>query len=726
MVQNAADVIALCDGGGVITYASPSAERVLGLRPADVIGTRLFDYLHPDDIGGAVDGFIQITAQPGPREVSAVRVHHADGSWRRVDAIVTNLLDDDSVSAVVINARDVTARWLADALLAGQARVLALVTENAPFVDVLDSLVAVIEDLLDDVRCAFLLVHPNEPLLTWSTGVNVPDDVRERLAPVRIDAEAAASGRAAFTGGVEIASDLAVDPRCEEIRAAAGLHGLRSVWAVPIVMPAGRVAGTCTVLSKEVGPPTARSLDVVKRCCDLAGLALARAHAREELTRQALHDHLTDLPNRTLFLDRLGQALARLNRSQTTLAVLFLDLDRFKVVNDSLGHHAGDRLLWAVADRLRGVLRPGDTAARLGGDEFTLLCEGLHSAAEAAMIAERVAEAIRRPFQVGATEVVISTSVGIAMASGPDNQPEALLRDADAAMYRAKERGKARYELFDDDMRRRAVERLDTENALRRALERDELQLAYQPDIDLRTGRITGVEALLRWHHPDRGIVLPTAFIGLAEETGLIVPIGAWVLEEACRKAAAWWNLVDPGDDDEEGHWTPKLTMRVNISARQLSHSGLSELVARALERTGAPPAALCLEITESALMDDAESAARTLDELRSLGVRIAIDDFGTGYSSLSYLKRFPVDALKVDQSFISGLGDDPEDSAIVQAVINLAHSLGLDAVAEGVETTDQVIVLRELGCDGAQGFHFSPARDPLIVERLLRTDQRY
>jgi diguanylate cyclase (GGDEF)-like protein len=381
------------------------------------------------------------------------------------------------------------------------------------------------------------------------------------------------------------------------------------------------------------------------------------------------------------------------------VAVLLADLDRFKVVNDSLGHTAGDRLLVAVANRILGSLQPGEVTARFGGDEFAVLSEGAGGPEGAEAIAARLHDALLAPFVLDGREVHVSASIGIAQPRLGNDPPEALLRDADTAMYRAKAQGPSRSELFDDAMRLRALDRLDTEDALRRAVATGQLRVMYQPIISLADERVTGVEALVRWAHPSRGLLPPADFIGVAEETGLIVPLGAWVLEEACLQSREW-----------------PVEVAVNISGTQLSQPDLASMVESVLGRTGASPASLCLEITESVLMEDAEPAIGTLDALKGLGVRIAIDDFGTGYSSLHYLKRYPIDVLKVDRSFVAGLGVDDEDSAIVSAVISMAHALGLEAVAEGVTSAAQLAELRVRGCDQAQGFYFAT---PLPAQRL-------
>ncbi|HST61489.1 MAG TPA: EAL domain-containing protein [Longimicrobium sp.] len=418
--------------------------------------------------------------------------------------------------------------------------------------------------------------------------------------------------------------------------------------------------------------------------------------AEELLLHHALHDVLTGLPNRSLLIDRLNIALRRTARSGGSVGVLFMDLDGFKVVNDSLGHATGDRLLDAVARRLEGCLRPSDTVARMGGDEFTVLLEDLRDAAEARAVAERVHEALREAFVLDGRPVFTTASVGIAVGAAGAT-PESLLRDADTAMYRAKSQGRARCEVFDPTMHTTALARLQLETDLRGAVERDEFELAYQPLVLLADGRVAGFEALVRWRHPERGLLQPSEFITVAEETGVIVPLGRWVLREACRQMRAW--------NDRYG---VTLSVNVNLSPRQFLDGGLAREVAAALGDTKLPAGLLKLEITEGLLMGDAGPVATTLDDLKALGVELCIDDFGTGYSSLSYLHRFPIDTLKIDRSFVSRLSADGGSDQIVRTILVLAQTLNMRAVAEGVETAEQADQLRAMGCEFAQGFRFS------------------
>ncbi|HEX8181488.1 MAG TPA: EAL domain-containing protein [Pyrinomonadaceae bacterium] len=421
-------------------------------------------------------------------------------------------------------------------------------------------------------------------------------------------------------------------------------------------------------------------------------------HSREHFRHAAFHDALTGLPNRTLLLDHLKLAIERARRRADHLfAVLFIDLDRFKNINDSLGHSTGDRLLIALARRLEGCLRPMDTVARLGGDEFAILLDGLEDARAAISVAERIQNELMQSFNLNGHEVYTTASIGIALSATGYEQPENVLRDADTAMYRAKENGKARHELFDTVMHARAVALLKLENDLRRAVERSEFVVYYQPVVSLETGEIKGFEALLRWHHPERGLVAPTEFVSLAEETGLIFEIGRWVLQEACQQLRRLQKLAPRA-----------LTISVNLSSKQFNQPHLIDQIKQALAAAQIAPHCLQLEITESVVMENAETATAMLMQLRALGVQLSIDDFGTGYSSLSYLHRFPVSTLKIDRSFVTRMGAGDENAEIVRTIVTLANNLGMEVIAEGVETEAQLAHLRELNCAYGQGYLFS------------------
>jgi diguanylate cyclase (GGDEF)-like protein/PAS domain S-box-containing protein len=439
-----------------------------------------------------------------------------------------------------------------------------------------------------------------------------------------------------------------------------------------------------------------------------------RTALEEQLTHRAFHDPLTELPNRALLVDRLTHALARASHAQTSVGVVFIDLDDFKAVNDSLGHHVGDQLLVGVANRLRASIRAGDMPARLGGDEFIVLLEHIADASDANVVAARFAEELRPSFSLGGRDLRIGASIGVAIARETGMSAEDLLRHADLAMYAAKARGTRQVVTYDAALDDQPLERLELEADLHGALDRQELRLHYQPIVELATGRFRGLEALIRWDHPTRGLVQPSQFIPLAEQTGLIVPIGRWVLREACRQNKTWSDSLPECN----------LAVSVNLSARQFQHPGLVSDVAAALRESGLSPSRLKLEITESVAMEAGLGTIQTLEALKSLGIHLAIDDFGTGYSSLAYLKRFPVDTLKIDRVFVDGLGTDAQDTAIVRSVIALAQALDLSVVAEGIESGQQLDALRALNCDEGQGYCFAkPQPAQQITELLKRQD---
>nr|MDQ3757682.1 EAL domain-containing protein [Actinomycetota bacterium] len=584
------------------------------------------------------------------------------------------------------------------------------ISHRAPIDGVLDAITQGAADLLGDEVVGLRLVEEEDPdhmVLVSSVGVSPARLGELRRVPITtgVGGRCIVEQRLVMTDDYQH-DDLALAPMVAE--------GVEAAMAAPVHRN-GTVVGSLVVATHEPGRRyTDTEQEVLLAFAEHASLALNDASAIEAMRRafgeavhQATHDALTGLPNRTLVIDRLTHALARARRTPRGLAVLFVDLDRFKVVNDSLGHSVGDEVLVQIADRLQSAVRPGDTVSRLAGDEFVVICEDFNDESDLTSLGERMAQAIARPLHLYGRDTVITASIGIAVAS-PEATAEDLLRDADVAMYRAKERGRSRIELFDQAMRTRMLDRLETEHALRVAIQKGALVMHYQPTVCLTTGRVLSVEALLRWQHADRGLVSPVDFVGLAEDTGLIVPLGRWALVTACEQLAAW-RAAHPELEP--------LQVSVNLSAGQFADPHLVSMVAAALEESGLPSENLWLEITESVLMEEAEATVDTLRALRALGVRMSIDDFGTGYSSLSYLKRFPVDVLKIDRSFVDGLGVDPEDQAIVTAVVSLARALGLGVVAEGVETAEQLDEVRRLGCNSVQGFYLGrpqPADDTL------------
>jgi diguanylate cyclase (GGDEF)-like protein/PAS domain S-box-containing protein len=438
----------------------------------------------------------------------------------------------------------------------------------------------------------------------------------------------------------------------------------------------------------------------------------ARKETEQQLLRDALHDGLTGLPNRVLFTDRLERSIARLARDTNHhFAVLFLDMDRFKVINDSIGHAVGDQLLLEFAHRISACLRPSDTFARLGGDEFTILLEDPKEPYDAVAVANRILQSLKKPFTLEAHEVYVTASIGIAASSTGYSRPQDVLRDADTAMYRAKATGKSRHQIFDTAMHARAMQVLQTENDLRRAIDRNEFELHYQPILQIDPRRIRGFEALLRWRHPQLGLIAPAEFIPIAEETGLIIPIGQWVLLEGCKQAAAWLEMFPEHP----------LDININLSGKQFSQSDLVEQVVGVLRQTKLAANHLILEITESVVMENPETTVAMLLRLKDLGIQLNIDDFGTGYSSLAYLQRFPVDTMKIDRSFVARIGLDPENVEIVRTIVALAHNLNMKVTAEGIETEEQLAQLQQLQCENAQGYFLSRPMDSSAATELLR-----
>ena len=666
LVQHASEFVLVYGANHAITYASPAMGRFIGCDAGELIGTKQHELIHPDDRERFLAGLAELGSSHGQTGRFLGRLRRHDGEYRSLEVIATNLLDNPSVAGVVINARDVTDRLEAEGALRESEERFRSAFEYAPIG------MALADPSGRIVRSNEALAHmlgrqPADVNGLTIRDITHPDDWEDNDDKIH----------RLFAGEIR-------GYRLEKRYLHADGH---AIWVSVSVSAVRDADGVPVYMIGQIEDITERKA------------------IGERLVHQAIHDPLTGLPNRLLFMDRLRDFMTGGNHRQHRLAVLFVDLDHFKVINDSLGHEAGDQLLLAVGHRLRRMLRPTDTVARFGGDEFTILCPDVADAEAVVSLAERVLEEIARPVWLVDGEVFATASIGIACSmQRPDvpETPETLVRDADAAMYRAKELGRRRAEFFDQRLRARTVEHLHIGNDLHRALQRREFELHYQPMLELETGRVSGFEALVRWRHPERGLIGPVEFIGLAEETGLIVPLGAWVLETACAQLAAWQSRqTDPHT----------LSVSANVSPRQLAEPSFPEQIDNVLRNSGIRPGSLWLEITETALMHDTESATSALRALRGLGVHLAVDDFGTGYSSLSHLKRFPIEALKIDQSFISGLARDPEDAAIVTAVVSLAHALGLSSTAEGVETAEQLAELRTLGCELAQGNLFAEPR---------------
>jgi len=674
---------------------SPIATSLLA-RDQTIRGMSAFELIHPDDHALAVESLAHTAAYPGEKYPLDLRFLCPDGSPVLFEVLATGR-DDPAIEDIVFVVKEASKRPESDAFVGDEARVLAKIARGAPLPDTLADVAALVHRFVGFAASIMLLDDAGGALRSIAAA-GLPDAFAEQLDAMVVAEESTTCGMVAHRNQALRCADITADAGwlAHGVRASDVEESFASCWSTPILSSETTSAiGVLSLFAPTGRTPRPDEVRMADLCAGIAGVAIQRGHAETTLTRLAMHDMLTGLPNRALFLDRLGHALLQRPSTRHT-AVMFLDLDRFKVINDALGHEAGDEVLVAVANRLLSVSRRSATVARFGGDEFTILCEDLASPRDAAAVAERLANAFATPLPLAGGEVMMSVSIGVALADGEAVTPGSLLRDADAAMYRAKERGRNRVEFFDDDMRRVALARLELEHALQEAVSRDEFALVYQPEFDLRNGAVVGSEALLRWTHPTRGMVPPSDFIPIAEETGAIRELGAWVITETCRQACRYIEeMVAP----------LPFTMWANLSVVQLLQPGFVTAVEQTMARTGVPRGALGLEITESALMTDENAAVEVLGALRALGIQLAIDDFGTGYSSLAYLKRLPIDVVKIDRSFVETVVDDPRGRAIVHGVVRLAHAVGCRVLAEGVETDEQLAVLREVGCDQGQGF---------------------
>ena len=641
-----------------------------------------------------------MSSQEDPRQVAAFL------------ALISSVLQNerslraDSEQQAHENARLLEALRERQVLLERLTQLQRGIVDRLPVHEVLEAVVEGACELLDCRVGVLWIADPDDP--DHATAVAAMGDEGELGAWHRRKATDAGLGGRAMRERTLVVAD-----------AVSGIGSAAESEDFPVERPTAamaapvyersRVVGSLGVASAEPGREYgARDQQVLLSLAEHASLALNHARAVEEAVHEALHDSLTGLPNRSLFLDRMRHALARAARDSEPVAVLFCDLDGFKTVNDSLGHRTGDRLLVMVAERLAERLRPGDTIARLGGDEFAVLLEELREPGDAARAAQRLLDALEAPFELRGREFYLSASIGIAAGRG---DAETLLRDADLAMYRAKSRGKGRYAVYEPGMHTAIVERLELEVDLKRALEREELAVVYQPIFGLVSGSVTGVEALVRWHHPTRGIVMPESFVPLAEESGLIGELGRWVLRKACHQGALW-RAKYPGH--------PGLGIGVNISGVQLREPGLVQEVSDALAESQLDATGLTLEITETALMESFDEAIEEVDELKALGVDLAIDDFGTGYSSLRYLRRLPLDVMKIEKSFVDGIGRPDEEPALLRAIVDLANIFGLRVVAEGIERPEQRERLLELGCELGQGHLLAEPLDAASTDALL------
>jgi diguanylate cyclase (GGDEF)-like protein/PAS domain S-box-containing protein len=709
LADNATDVVTLHDDTGRYRYASPSISSLLGYAPEELVGTASGDLVHPEDLPGVRERMATLVGDE--MLTLEYRLRHNDGHYEWLETIARRVGDEVQCSSRGIGERRAAQAELTRRLAqqSAVARLGEAALQRHDIGALLDAAVATVAETLD-IELVSVMEHVGDGLVHVRAGRGWHDGFvgsRFELSSFR-----SADGRARYAEGPVLIDDL---PNNEAFRARPlREHGVVSSANV-LIGSAAAPLGMLAANSRRVRAFDERDLDFLQAVAHVLAGAIERLRAERQMRHDALHDSLTGLPNRSLLLDRLHHALARATREGNRVALLFVDLDNLKVINDSLGHHAGDELLKAIGPRLAGQLRATDTVARFGGDEFAIVCEDIEDVEQAVEIARRVVAAFEDPFIVAGEERFGSVSAGVVVTNPvvPRSADE-LLSDADAAMYRAKERGRGRFELFDAGLRDRITARLQLEADLRRALEGEgRLWVAYQPYYRLPGRRIAGVEALVRWEHPERGFLSPAEFIPIAEESGLVVALGARVLRAACAQVAQWQR--------ETGHEGLRLT--VNVSARQMATPDFVDTVQEILSDTGLHADSLGLEITERLLLEETPATALTIELLQALGVRLLLDDFGTGYSSLRYLQRYPLDGLKVDRAFVMGLGESGDgDGAIVEAIVGMARALGMGVIPEGVETEGQLERLCALGCDHAQGFLLSRPLPAEEIESLLRS----
>ena len=619
--------------------------------------------------------------------------------------------DQGRVIGLIGIARDITQRRREEAIRSGQSTLLEMIARNERLQTILKTLVLLVESQIDGLNASILLLDAEGERLHLGAAPNLPSAYNALIGGIAIGPMVGSCGSAAWLGKPVVVSDILQDRRWADYNGLAQLYGFRCCWSTPILTQQGNVLGTFALYGREPREPTAVEMDLVAMATHIAGIAIERQHAEDRMHFMAHHDPLTGLPNRSFFKEKLSQTLhqARMNRQHVVLA--YVDLDNFKRINDSLGHGAGDELLRQIAGRMLEFTRASDLVVRLGGDEFVLVFAN-QSRGEGDILPRlhQLRASLSKPMTIAGMTVSATCSMGIATFPEDGETIDALLANADAAMYRAKQLGRDGLQVFNGKETPAAIAAGDRLEELRSAIAGDQLYLDYQPQIDAGTGRILGVEALVRWNHPELGVQPPGHFIPLAEATGLILPLGLWVLKTACRQNKAWQVLG-----------LPPVIIAVNVSPRQFCDPALVGQVRQALSETGLDPRYLELELTENAVMQDTDSALATMRALEELGVRLSIDDFGTGYCNLAALKTLPVNRLKMDRSFIEALPHDATTSAIASAVIALAQKLKLGIIAEGVETAEQLQYLRNSGCDEVQGFHFSAPVDAGGIEALLR-----
>lgn len=673
---------------------------ISGYIDEDLIGKSFKMFVRESDLSNTEYHFIQ--AVNGKRTRFETSINHKNGQV--VHLLVTNIpiIHEGIVKGLVCSAKDITEEKRTRKLLDGQNEILEMIAKGHNLTEVLSSLVLLMENVLDGGLCSILLMDHSLGILRKGIAVNLPSEYKDYInLGVTVGPNGGSCGKAAFTKLPVVVEDIENDSLWNEHREIALKHNLRACWSYPVLDNQSQTLGTFAVYYPEARKPNQIDMMVIEKATYLTSLAIKHYESEKKINYLAYHDELTGLPNRRLFDIQASNALSK---NKENLAFLFIDLDRFKVINDTLGHNIGDLLLKEVAQRISSCIRQNDTAARQGGDEFIILLDNIMKI-EVRRISNRILLTLSAPIYIHGKEIFVTPSIGISMYPEDGRNEGELIRKADVAMYQAKKDGRNTFRFYDFDMDKEQVEQLQIENELRKAVYQNQLSLAFQPIIDSDSNNVVAVEALLRWQHPLLGWIPPAKFISIAEENGLIIPIGKWVIKKACQHLRVL-------DSKGYGH----IGISVNLSIRQFYQPNLVTMVANIIKESGINPARLSFEITES-MTADVHLTSTTLNKLKALGVSISIDDFGTGYSSLSYLRSFPINTLKIDRSFIKNIPQNKEDQDIATMIIFMAHKLGLKVIGEGVETSEQREFLFNNGCDMMQGYYFS---HPLTEEELL------
>ncbi|MBT2680649.1 EAL domain-containing protein [Bacillus sp. ISL-35] len=695
------------DTDGNFILFNETAVEVTGYPLDKALGMNFVSIVHEDFLEETIGHFNRVIN--GERErFETVIIKRDSGEHVNLLLTVVPIKVGEEILGVVGCAQDISKNKRLEDMLSGKNRILKMMAKGASFQEVLDEIVFFIESFTHGAPCSILLADEEGKRLMHGSSPNLPPAYNKAVDGIPIGENVGSCGRAAYIKESVVVTDIETNPLWKDYRDLALSYNLKACWSSPVFDDDHKVIGTFGLYYCRASSPRESEREIIEKATNLTSLVIQHYHAKKKIDFMAYHDALTNLPNRRFFDEKAKKAIGGTKvEDGEKLCLMFLDLDRFKFVNDSLGHSIGDRLLVEVSDKFKQILSEGALFSRQGGDEFTILLE--HTTKEKAQdIARDILKTLEEPIVIDGTDIFISTSIGMSFYPEDGEDVEMLLRKADVAMYQAKKQGRNNFQAYDVMLDARAYEEMQIENELRKAIERDEFVLHYQPIVNLCRHEIKGAEALIRWENERIGMVPPDQFIPIAEETGLIIPIGEWVLKTALLQLKDW-----------HANGMKGLTISVNLSIRQFYQPNLISMIREALELAGVEPHFLTIEITESMTMD-VEKASVILQELKKLGVSISIDDFGTGYSSLSYLKRFPIDHLKIDRCFVRDIAENKSDENIATTIILMAHNLGLSVIAEGVETENQLSLLKQHRCNEAQGYHFSrpvPAEEFTLIK---------